>query len=93
MFSPKTWCTKKPKPFGYQVLHHGYILTFCPGPYPYLNVILKLWLTLLLVLCLQYKINLFLLKYRTVTLTDCIYVAKKYIRQISKLDVLFVKLT
>ena len=29
MFVPKTWCTKKP--FVYQVLHHGYLLTSCPG--------------------------------------------------------------
>ena len=29
MFSPKTWCTKKP--FGYRVAHQGYLLTSCPG--------------------------------------------------------------
>ena len=29
VFSPRTWCTKKP--FGYLVPHHGYLLTSCPG--------------------------------------------------------------
>ena len=29
LFGPRTWCTKKP--FGYQVAHHGYLLTSCPG--------------------------------------------------------------
>ena len=29
MFGPGTWCTKKP--FGYQVAHHGCLLTSCPG--------------------------------------------------------------
>ena len=29
IFGPGTWCTKKP--FGYWVVHHGYLLTSCPG--------------------------------------------------------------
>ena len=29
IFGVKTWCTKKP--FGYQVVHHGYTLKVCQG--------------------------------------------------------------
>ena len=28
IFGPRTWCTIKP--FGYRVVHHGYLLMSCP---------------------------------------------------------------
>ena len=39
MFGPRTWCMKKP--FGYQVVHQGYLLTSCQWQlkYGYIDIV------------------------------------------------------